>query len=292
MPLPTQQGLDVDYYGTYSMFYQEFSESMRPHGRASDRCLASASQRRPDPRNLLGGLALVIGPLLWTSGLFIQWLARQQANLGSAELAALGSDTFAAPVLLAVHEREPGLSTAGWSLLLLGVLLLVPATVTLAQFASLRAPLAASLGATLMIFGQMSRMFYLGVDAVAFNMVERLGSDDAASLFLPGYGDLAYAFWRIPVVAAAGTIAGSVFLAIAAFRSQCLGLGRCLLLLPAGWLGMGVLKEHELGLGGLALAIALVPFGVALLRNREPRSRRIIRIDSHSKGPWHGVLTW
>lgn len=247
---------------------------------------------RPFPGRILGGLTLLVGPLLWTSGLFMQWLARQSANLTPRELDDLDAEAFAAPMLLVVHSRAPELSTAGWTLLLLGIFLLIPAMICLSQITARRAPLIATLGAGLMILGLGARLFYLGMDATAFNLVERLGPGAATPLFLDGYGDLAYAFWRVPVILSLGTILGSLLIAIAAYRSRSLGLIRCMLILPAGWLGMGVLKEHEPGFGGLCLALALVPCGVALLRNREPRSRVLVRDDSRERHPFRDLVSW
>lgn len=225
--------------------------------------------RRTD--RLICGLSLTLAPLLWTTGLFVQWLARAQADLTPENLSELDAATFAAPMLLEVHARQPGLSTAGSALLLLGILLLVPATFALSRLAATRAPWSAALGGVLLTAGLMARTFYLGIDATAFNIVERLGTETATSLFLDGYGDLAYAFWRIPVIASAGTILGSLLLAFGLFRSERWGLLRCLLILPAGWLGIGVLKEHEPGFGGIALTLALLPSGIALLRGHSPR---------------------
>lgn len=246
----------------------------------------------PFPGRILGGLTLIVGPLLWASGLFVQWLARKSANLTPAELDDLDADAFAAPMLLVVHSRAPELSTAGWALLLLGILLLIPAMISLSHITAKRAPLIATLGVGLMILGLGARLFYLGMDATAFNLVDRLGPDAASPLFLDGYGDLAYAFWRVPVVISVGTIFGSILLAVAAYRSRSLGLVRCLLILPSGWLGMGVLKEHEPGFGGLGLALALVPCGVALLRNREPRSRVFFDDASRKRGPLRDLVSW
>lgn len=246
----------------------------------------------PFPGQVLGSLTLIVGPLAWTSGLFLQWLARQSAALTPTELDTLDADAFAAPMLLVVHERAPGLSTAGWTLQFIGALVLIPAMIALAHIAARRAPLISALGACLMTFGLSARIFYLGVDATAFNLVERLGSDSASSLFLDGYGELAYAFWRVPVVISVGTILGSVLIAVAAYRSRTFGLVRSLLILPAGWLGMGILKEHEPGVGGLCLALALVPCGLTLLRNRAPRSRVLFDESSRVPRPVRDLISW
>lgn len=136
--------------------------------------------------------------------------------------------------------------------------------------------------------GLMARMFYLGVDATAFNVVERLGTKAASSLILDGYGELAYAFWRVPVIASAGTILGTLLLAFALFQSEKWGLLRCLFFLPAGWLGMGVLKEHEPGFGGVALTVALLPCGIALLRSHPPRSHKLL---PHGPAGWRSLVS-
>lgn len=238
---------------------------------------------------LISGLSLILAPLLWTAGLLLQWLARARAGLTPNELGELDAASFAAPMLLEVHARQPGLSAAGSTLLLLGILLLVPAVFALSRLASARAPWSAALGCVLLTVGLMARMFYLGVDATAFNIVERLGADTASSLILDGYGELAYAFWRIPLIASVGTILGSLLLAFGLFRSERWGLLRCLFILPAGWLGMGVLKEHEPGFGGLGLTVALLPCGIALLRGDSPRPRRLLPKGSAG---WRSLVSW
>ncbi|WP_181274910.1 hypothetical protein [Brevibacterium oceani] len=238
---------------------------------------------------LISGLSLISAPLLWTAGLFLQWLARARAGLTLSELGDLDAATFAAPMLLEIHARQPGLSTAGSTLLLLGILLLVPAAFALSRQAAAQAPWSATLGCVLLTVGLMARMFYLGVDATAFNVVERLGAEAASSLILDGYGELAYAFWRVPVIASAGTILGSLLLAFALFRSERWGLLRCLFILPAGWLGMGVLKEHEPGFGGLALTVALLPCGFTLLRGHVPRPRCLL---PKGLGRWRNLVSW
>lgn len=238
-------------------------------------------------------MALVLAPLLWTSGLALQWLARQFSALTPAELEELDAATFAAPMLLVVHERQPTLSTAGWTLLAIGIILLVPAMLSIGHLAAVAgAPRVATIGTILLTIGLTARMFYLGIDATAFNLVERLGATAATPLVLDGYGDLAYTFWRVPVIASAGTILGSIILAVAAYLSRIWGLIRCLLMLPAGWLGMGVLKEHEPGFGGVALILALLPTGILLLRGRTPRRRRLLRSTPSERHPVRDVLSW
>lgn len=241
--------------------------------------------RRAD--RLICGFSLILAPLLWTAGLFVQWMARVEADLTPGDLSELDAATFAAPMLLEVHAREPELSTTGSALLFLGIVLLVPAIFTLSRLAAIRAPWAAALGGLLLVAGLMARAFYLGVDATTFNVVERLGTETATSLILDGYGDLAYAFWRIPVIASAGTIIGSLLLAYGLFRSQRWGVLRCLLFLPAGWLGMGVLKEHEPGFGGVALALALIPTGIAFLQGHSTRARALV-----SRTERRALLSW
>lgn len=247
---------------------------------------------RSKPARLVGGVTLIMAPLLWTAGLAMQWFARHRADLTAAELHTLEADLFAAPMLLAVHERQPGLSTAGWTLLTLGIILLVPAVWTLGSLVSVRAPWLGQIGATLMVAGLMARMFYLGVDATAFNLVERLGAATATPLAIDGYGELAYAFWRVPVIASVGTIVGSLVIAIAAFASGMWGTLRSLLILPAGWLGMGVLKEHEPGIGGIALALALIPTGIVLLRGGELRRWAPLHREASAGTRLRGLLSW
>lgn len=62
--------------------------------------------------------------------------------------------------------------------------------------------------------------------------------------------------------------------------------------MPAAWLEMGVLKEYELGLGGVALAIALVPVGLSLLRGTVPRRRPLPSIGRRLPSWLQVLLSW
>lgn len=155
-----------------------------------------------------------------------------------------------------------------------------------------RAPLIATLGAGLLILGLGARLFCLGLDTTSLNLVNRLGTEVTSPLFLDSCGRLGYAFGRFPAVISVGTIVGCVLLAVAANHPRSLGAGRCLLILPLGWLRMGVRREHEPAFRCLGFALALIPCSLALLRNCKPRSRVFFSDDSRRRGALRDLASW
>ncbi|SET80135.1 hypothetical protein SAMN05421811_104188 [Nonomuraea wenchangensis] len=109
-------------------------------------------------------------------------------------------------------------------------------------------------------------------DLTFFQLTEVFGLEQATNAVMKEYVDISYGPWRVPVWASAGQYAGSLLLAIAAWRSGLFGTVRAVMLLLAGGTWMGVLKGASIPdvlVTGL-LAVALVPLGAQVLRDRLP----------------------
>ncbi len=203
-------------------------------------------------------LALTAGPLVWFAALLVRHLGVETAGFTASERARFDADPFAAPEQLAAYARQPELVTAGYALFALASILLCATMIVFAV--ELGSGLALA-GGALFVASLFSRLHRTGIDLTAFELVDRMGVEQATSFVMGSYVDLSYGLWRIPVTASAGSIAGAILLAVAGWRAGKLGLVPCLLLLSFGWVFMGVLKEATLASvvhGGVA---AVVLFG-------------------------------
>jgi hypothetical protein len=188
-------------------------------------------------------VALGIGPLVWFAALLVRHLGVETAGFTAAERARFDAEPFAAPEQLAAYARQPELVTAGYALFALASILLCATVIVFAREIGGRLAL---VGCAVFVASLFARLYFSGIDLTAFELVDRLGLDQATRLVLESYVDLSYGLWRIPVTASAGSIVGAVLLAIAGWRAGKLGVVRCLLLLSFGWVFMGVLKEATL----------------------------------------------
>ena len=198
-------------------------------------------------------LALLAGPLVWFAALLVRHLGVETAGFTAAERARFDAEPFAAPEQLAAYAQQPGLITAGYALFALASILLCATVIVFAREIGGRLAL---VGASVFVASLFARLYFAGVDLTAFELVDRVGLEQATSFVLGSYVDLSYGLWRVPVTASSGSIAGAVLLVVAGWRK--LGLVRCLLLLSFGWVFMGVLKEATLAgvlHGGLAAVI-------------------------------------
>ena len=163
------------------------------------------------PGRWAGGLAAVCGPLLILTGV----LLRIRYN-------------FFYPDQLAAYDRQPGLLTAAYACFAAGTVLLWPAVLVLAHRIGATHPGWALWGGCLVMFGLFTRTFHFGTDHLAFHLVDSHGLQGAITAI-----DHYYVAWRDvgwhPFRMLSGAIVtGWVVLAIGAYRSGVLGLGRAL----------------------------------------------------------------
>ncbi|WP_051174274.1 hypothetical protein [Amycolatopsis orientalis] len=221
----------------------------------------------------IGGVALVLAPLVWFAGLLSRHLVLK--DFTPEQVAWFDQQPFAAPGQLAAYAANPGFVTAAYSLFLLGMVLSFVAFLALAKLVAAKAPALAAWGLILLVFGLFARLYFAGIDLTAFRLVDTLGVDQATKIVMDGYVDLSYGFWRIPVTASVGQFAGGLVLAIGTYRAGIFGTGRALMFLWPCTMWVGVLKESDLYgvLGAGAACLVLVPLGVRILRNRPPSDR-------------------
>ncbi|MDP4503891.1 hypothetical protein [Nonomuraea turcica] len=220
------------------------------------------------PGRWIGGATLVLGPVVLCAGYLLRYLSTIIA-LTPQQQAWAEAQPFAAYGQLLAYTSEPALLTLSYAVFALGALLLFPAFVALAQ------RIGGSLafwGATLLVAGLFSRLYSAGADQTAFQLTEVIGLDQATNAIMKEYVDISYGPWRVKSWASVGQYAGSLLLAIAAWRSGLFGTARAVMLLLAGGTWMGVLKGASIpdALVTALLCVALVPLGVRMLRDRLP----------------------
>ncbi|GIH61468.1 hypothetical protein [Microbispora siamensis] len=218
----------------------------------------------------IGGATLVVGPLVWLAGLTTRHLAVTAATFTPAQAARLAGEEFDGPKELAAYAQHPDLVTAGYALFAAGAVVLCLALVTLARVAAARSPRLALAGGALVVVSLFARLYWAGVDHTAFQLVDRVGVDQATRIVMDIYPQISYGPWRLPVTAAFGWYLGVPLLGAAAFRAGTFGLIRLVLFLASATLWSGVLKASTWdGVASSALlCLALVPLGVGLLRGR------------------------
>ncbi|MFI7452185.1 hypothetical protein ACIBQX_32140 [Nonomuraea sp. NPDC049714] len=220
------------------------------------------------PGRWIGGVTLVLGPVVLCAGYLLRHLSSTTV-LTSQQQAWAEAQPFAAYGQLLAYASQPALLTLAYAVFALGVVLLFPAFIALAQRVGGGL---ASWGAALLVAGLFARLYFAGADQTAFQLTEVLGLDQATNAIMKEYVDISYGPWRVPVWASVGQYAGSLLLAIAAWRSGVLGTARAVMLLLAGGTWMGVLKAASVPdvLVTVLLCVALVPLGVQVLRERSP----------------------
>ncbi|TMR93659.1 hypothetical protein [Nonomuraea basaltis] len=220
------------------------------------------------PGRWIGGATLVLGPVVMCAGYLLRYLSTITA-LTPQQQAWAEAQPFAAYGQLLAYTSEPALLTLSYAVFALGAVLLFPAFVALAQRVGGGL---AFWGATLLVAGLFSRLYSAGADQTAFQLTEVIGLDQATNAIMNEYVDISYGPWRGKVWASVGQYAGSLLLAVAAWRSGVFGTARALMLLLAGGTWMGVLKAASIpdALVTALLCVALVPLGVRMLRDRLP----------------------
>ncbi|GLW05884.1 hypothetical protein Misp01_10140 [Microtetraspora sp. NBRC 13810] len=222
------------------------------------------------PGRIIGGVALILGPLAWFLGLLLRYCGVLAAGFTPEQSEWYARQPFAAPSQLAAYLADPGLVTAGYAVFAAGAILLWPAFATLARIVAVRSPGLAFWGGTLLIVGLFARLYCTGVEQAAFQLAETRGLAEATRFVEATYVNISYGPWWVPVTASAGQYLGALLLAVGAYRSGTFGLGRALLLLWPGTMWSGVLKESHVLDGVLsagALCLVLVPLGIRVLRD-------------------------
>ncbi|MBB5631384.1 hypothetical protein [Sphaerisporangium krabiense] len=224
------------------------------------------------PGRVIGGAALVLGPVAWTVALLLRYLALRAGPFTAAQMDWFDRQEFAAASQLAAYQASPALALAGQACFAAGALLLCPAYITLARLIAPRCPQLAAWGGTLTVLGLFARLYFAGVDQTAFQLADAHGAQAAMRFVSSSYVDISYGPWYVPVLASACQYPGMLVLAIGAYRSATFGLARGLLLLMAGTLWGGVLKAADLAdvLWYAGLCLALMPLGVRVLRGTLP----------------------
>lgn len=223
------------------------------------------------PGRWIGGIALLVGPVVFLTGLVVRHVGVSMATFTPAQEAWFDEQTFAAPRQLAAYAQHPGLVTTGYTLFAAGAVLMVPALLAFGRVVARGAPRLAYWGALLLVLAQLRRLYFGGIEVSAFQLVDTIGLDRATDWVLDNYVELSYGLWRIPTTLSVGSIVGGLVLAAGAYRAGVFGVVRCVLLFAWSYVWSGVLKESALldGVGlGVAGAVALLPVAIALLRGR------------------------
>lgn len=209
----------------------------------------------PFPGRWLGGVSLILAPLLLLAGA----LLRVQFH-------------FFAPQQLEAFEAHPTLISAAYSTYSVGVVVLCLAILTLVHLIAMWNRTWAFWGGALAIIGLFNRTFSAGVDHMAFQMVSVLGADEAFAVVSDTYR--AFHVFRS---ANPATMLGWPVLAIGAYRAGVLGPIRAAALSLMFMLPFGTLKGTEIrSIALVGLCAALIPLGALILRTGpalSPRAR-------------------
>ncbi|MUL39794.1 hypothetical protein FZ103_01130 [Streptomonospora sp. PA3] len=210
----------------------------------------------PFPGRWLGGISCIAGPLAVLTGVLLR----------------VRFDFFF-PAQLAAYDRHPGLMAWSYGAFAVGMVLLVPAVLTLAARIAATRPSWALWGAAAAIAGLCARLFHAGVDHMAFQLVRVQGYSAAHDAVAESYT----AFYPLQVLNPL-IMAGWVVLAVGAFLSGAMGLARSAALGSMAALMIGVLKGTTLTSVAVtsALCFALIPLGIAVLRAGPAPSPRAV----------------
>ena len=208
------------------------------------------------PGRWVGGCSLVVGPLL----LLVGALLRVQFD-------------FFFPAQLAAAKAHPVLIPAAYGFFLAGIVCLWPGILTVAQLIGTRRPGWALWGGTLTVLGLFKRTFDHGANHFALQLIPIQGVDGATRTVGAYYG----AFEGVARTLSFAAMTGWIVLAIGAYLSHVLGLGRALALSLMAGLMIGVLKGSTWSsvLQITGLCVAFVPLGISMLQSGPwPPARR------------------
>lgn len=208
------------------------------------------------PGRWVGGVSLVLSPVLLLAGVLLR-----------------SGFHYYYPQQLAAFAGHPALMEASYSAFVLGNVLMWPAIVTIARRIGATHPGWATWGGTLVILGLFTRTFHGGIDHLAFQLVAVQDSESATHAVRDSYGAFHIMRYLDPAI-----IVGWIVLAIGSYRSRTLGLVRSAALAAMAVIPLGTLKGTVPTsiIGMAALCVALVPLGIAVLREGPPPSRRAV----------------
>ncbi|SDF53114.1 hypothetical protein SAMN04487996_11182 [Dyadobacter soli] len=212
-------------------------------------------QQFPFPGRWLGGISLVLAPVLLLAG----------------ELLKFRFDFFF-PAQLSAYQSHPTLMFTAYSLFLAGNMLLWPAIITLANLIGRTKPMWAVWGGSLVLFGLFARTFHSGINHLAFQLVNTLGLPKATEVVAQSYG----AFHIVSTLSGA-ILFGWAVLAVGAWLSGTLPPWGVVALAMMSALMIGVLK------GGTVMSViatgcacvALLPLGIRVLMHGSMPPARI-----------------
>jgi hypothetical protein len=177
---------------------------------------------------------------------------------------------FFAPQQLEAYAAHPILMTAAYSTYSIGSVVLCFGILLLVHRIAEWNRTWAFWGGALALIGFFNRTFSAGVDHMAFQMVNVLGSDQAFTVVSDSYK--AFHVFRYTNGA---LMLGWPVLAIGAYRAGVLSPVRSAALALMVMLPMGTLKGTEIrSIAIIGLCAALVPLGISILRHGPPLSRR------------------
>ena len=208
------------------------------------------------PGRWIGGLSLVIGPLLLLAAALLriefQFFYDEQLN---------------------AYSEQPVLITASYSCFVLGCFFLWPGIIALVRFIGMKHPTLALWGGMFTIIGMIGRVFHGGIDHMAFQLVDVQSLELAKNAVSDSY----HAFHIVRYFNGM-MMFGWILLAIGAYRSNTIGLIRSIALASMFFLPLGTLKgtRFESTFLILGICIALVPLGIKVLRDGPPPSRKAI----------------
>jgi hypothetical protein len=209
------------------------------------------------PGPWLGGVSLIVGPLLLLAGTLLR----------------LGVPFFF-PHQLAAYQRQPTLIGAAYALFLAGTIALWPGIVAVAARVGVTRPAWALWGGSLVIFGLFARAFHYGANTFAFALVDSAGLNAATQAVSAYY---TYPEWVTSSLTMA-VMLGWITLATGCYLSRTLRLLPAIALALMSGLMIGVLKgstwASAVQVGGLA--VAFLPLGVIFLRGANRASRRSV----------------
>lgn len=207
------------------------------------------------PGRWIGGACLILGPLLLLVGAGLRMPFH-----------------YFFPQQLAAFAEHPHRITAAYSVWALGHVTLIFAVLTLTALIGRWNRVWAAWAGSLAILGLFTRTFHGGIDHLAFQLVQVQSLEQAVQAVDDSYR----AFHAFRYLNGA-IMMGWMLLAIGAYRSGTLVWPRALALGLMVMVPFGTLKGTEIrAIGLLGLAIALIPLGIAILRQGPPPTRRAI----------------